>query len=135
MNLAKQQWILPLIFLISYQFMNGQSIDIQTIDGQTKTIAPKETHLYHLTIRKDEFAFMRFEQQGTDIGIRVKDPDGELLMQFDTDNGKQGPELVHVIPNQDGVYQIEVQPLEEQKRKGNYTFHFDEKIKKADTYA
>ncbi|MEN0047856.1 MAG: serine hydrolase domain-containing protein [Bacteroidota bacterium] len=135
MNLIEKLLLIGLIFCLSCNLITAQSIDIQSIDNQTKTINPKETQQYYLNIKKDELAFMRFEQKDADVVIQVKNPDGKLLMQFDTGNGKQGPELVQVIPNRDGAYQIEVSAIEEQKKAGKYSFHFEKKIKKAASYA
>jgi len=134
MNLIKKQLLIVLLFFTAYNLAKGQSIDIQSIDNQIKAISPNETQHYHIDVLKEEFAFMRFEQKGADIVIHVKDPDGKLLMEFDTENGKQGPELVQIIPNRDGAYQIEISAIEGQKKPGEYSFHFEKKIKKAATY-
>lgn len=135
MNLIEKLLFGAFLLCFNHSFSLAQSIDILTIDNQTKTINPKETQYYHLDIKKEELAFMRFEQKGADVVIQVKDPEGKLLVQFDTGNGKQGPELVQVIPNRDGAYQIEVSAIEEQKKAGEYSFHFEKRIKKAATYA
>ncbi|MEL7124458.1 MAG: serine hydrolase domain-containing protein, partial [Bacteroidota bacterium] len=122
------------LLLLLLQFpllLSSQSTDLKSIDGASITIAPKDTLRYHLDLKKDEFAFMEFDQQGADIVIHVKNPEGKLLMEFDGGNGNQGLELVLIIPSKTGAYQLDVFPFEEQKKSGQFEFKINKIIKKA----
>jgi len=126
--------LLSTILLCCFSYFNSTAqIDIKTIDNQTISIQPNEKQEYYLDLNKNQFAFMRFEQKGADIYIQIKSPEGKLLMQYDTGNGKMRPELVQIIPSKDGKYQVVVAAHEEQKKKGNFTFQLEKIVEKAPT--
>lgn len=73
---------------------------------------------------------VRFEQESSDIAIQVLYPGGKLIEEFDGNNGDRGPELVVIDPQKSGKYSLIVQPLEEQKKPGNYRVKIDRRLKK-----
>lgn len=73
---------------------------------------------------------VRFEQESSDIAIRLLDPEGKLMEEFDGNNGDKGPELVVIDPQISGKYSLVAQPLEEQKKPGNYRVKIDRRMKK-----
>lgn len=83
--------------LIAPIYLQAQSVDLKSIDGKIITIAPKDTQFYHLNLTKNQFAFMQFDQQGADIVIHIKNPEGLLLMEFDGGNGNNGQKVK--LPN------------------------------------
>lgn len=120
---------LCLFSCLSPFFLQAQSFDLRLENGLAKPIAPHESHEYTLSLNQDELLFVRFDQEGADISIKVQDPTGKLVEEFDGNNGKQGPELVHINPKLSGKYVLVVQPLAEQKKEGSYTVKIDRHVK------
>lgn len=94
-------------------------------------IGQGETQIFEFRLREDELAFIRFNQMGADIKISVKNPDASLKEEFNSNNGRQGPELVHILPSESGIYTLEVNALEVRKKKGVYTVEIDHILPKA----
>lgn len=129
MNARLSRFLCLLCYSLFSYFSQAQSLDLSLEDGNLKSIHPKESHVYVIELLPDEWVFVRFEQQGADIAIQVKDPEGKVLEEFDGNNGKQGPELVHIHPRIPGTYTLEVRPLDEQKKPGNYSVVIDRHLR------
>jgi len=86
----------------------------------TSEITPTEKHHYNLSLEKDQFVFFKLMQIGVDMKITTYDPKGEKIEDFDSPNGKNGPELFTLISSKKGVYVIEVSPFDEKEPSGNY---------------
>ena len=120
---------LSLIFLVPI-FCSAQSFELEKESFSSKNIAPGESHAYEIELSYQELLMVRFEQESSDIAIRVLDPGGELMEEFDGNNGDRGPELVIIDPQISGTYRLIVQPLEEQKKPGNYRVKMDRRLNK-----
>jgi CubicO group peptidase (beta-lactamase class C family) len=83
-------------------------------------ITPTEKHHYKINLEKDQFAFFKLMQKGVDMKITTYDPKGEKIGDFDSPNGKNGPELFTLISGKEGIYLIEVSPFDENETSGNY---------------
>lgn len=86
----------------------------------TSEITPTEKHHYNINLEKDQFAFFRLMQKGVDMKITTYDSEGEKIEDFDSPNGKNGPELFTLISSKKGVYVVEVSPFDEKEPTGNY---------------
>jgi len=120
---------LSLILLVPF-FCHAQSFDLENESFISKSIAPGVSHIYEIELSAQELLMVRFEQESSDIAIRVLDPGGELIEEFDGNNGDKGPELVIIDPQISGKYKLIAQPLEEQKKPGNYRVKIDRRLKK-----
>lgn len=98
----------------------------------TSEIAPGENHRYPIELAKDQLAFLKVMQKGVDLVITTYDPDGKKLDQFDSPNGKNGPELVSLKSDKKGKYSVEIHPFDQNEPKGNYEVNV-EKIKQRAT--
>lgn len=89
--------------------------------NQAVSISPDQKHHYSVTLDKNQFAFFRLMQKGVDMKITTYDPEGNKLEDFDSPNGKNGPELFSITSTSKGKYKIEVSPFDENEPKGDYT--------------
>lgn len=132
---------IQIIFLATLTFvLSASTLQAQIKKGELKenktiieSISPEEKHAYTIHLTAQEFAFITVLQKGTDVAVTTFGPAGNLLQEFDTQNGKNGPEIVTISPEVTGDYTILVQPLEEQKNKGAYHIQINQKITKAAT--
>ncbi|MEM8890805.1 MAG: serine hydrolase domain-containing protein, partial [Bacteroidota bacterium] len=120
---------LSLIILIPF-FCQAQHFELEEESFSSKSIDPGVSHTYEIELSAQELLMVRFEQESSDIAIRVLDPEGELIEEFDGNNGDKGPELVIIDPQISGKYSLIPQPLEEQKKPGNYRVKIDRRLKK-----
>ncbi len=83
-------------------------------------ITPAEKHRYTIPLEKDQFVFFKLMQKGVDMKITTYDPKGEKMEDFDSPNGKHGPELFTLISSTQGAYIVEVSPFDEKEPTGLY---------------
>jgi CubicO group peptidase (beta-lactamase class C family) len=119
-----------IIFLLQVNSINAQIQKGELRQGQTLSsdIAPGERHRYQVNLDKDQFAFFKVMQKGVDLMITTYDTNGNRLEDFDSPNGKNGPELITLISGEKGKYIIEIYPFDEKEPKGTYELNI-EKIK------
>ncbi len=110
-------FFLPLS-LLQAQVQKGALTKDKTISAQ---IAPTEKHRYIVDLKKDQFAFFQLMQQGVDMMITTYTPEGDKLEDFDSPNGKNGPEFFSIQSDKKGKYIIEVYPFDEKEPEGPYS--------------
>jgi CHAT domain-containing protein/tetratricopeptide (TPR) repeat protein len=91
----------------------------------SREIGASEVHSYRITLASGQYARLVIDQRGLDLVVRVVGPDGRQLKEVDSPNGNQGPELVSVVAEENGTYQVEIRPLKKDAR-GNYEVRFAE---------
>lgn len=96
-------------------------------------IAPMETHSYSVDLKKDQFAFFRLMQKGTDVQITTYGPDGKKIETFDSPNGKNGFETFSIKSDAKGTFRIEISPVSEKEKLGNYDLKLENLNSKAVT--
>ena len=111
--------------LVQAQIQKGELIKGQTVSSE---IAPNEKHQYKVKLDKDQFALLKLIQQGVDVKITTSDSKNEKIEDFDSPNGKNGPEFITLISTEQGIYSIEIYPLDENGPPGKYELSI-EKIK------
>jgi CubicO group peptidase (beta-lactamase class C family) len=114
--------MLTLLLLFQLNLVEGQSQNGELTKGKSisSEIAPGEKHQYKVKLEKDQFAFFKLMQKGVDMKISTYDFKGDKIEDFDSPNGKNGPELFTLISSDKGDYLIEVYPFDEKEPKGNY---------------
>ena len=112
--------IISLLFQMG--FISGQTQKGALIKGKKmmSEIAPNEVHKYQVTLEKDQFAFFKLMQKGIDLQVTTYDHEGKKMGNFDSPNGKNGPELFSIISVKKGKYVIEVSPLDDKEPTGSY---------------
>ncbi|KAA3641262.1 MAG: serine hydrolase [Bacteroidetes bacterium] len=123
MNPLKITLIVLLISLfqvgtIQAQIQKGKLVKENAVSAE---IAPGEKHQYTVDLKKDQFAFFKLMQEGVDLKVTTYDTEGNEIQEFDSPNGKFGPELFSIKTEKKGKYIIEVYPFDEKEPKGPYT--------------
>lgn len=80
-----------------------------------------ETHAYSVKSKGNQFLLIRVEQIGIDVNIIALSPSGKKLAQYDSPNGKNGPEFITLDLKEKGSYTFEVKPFLEETAAGKYT--------------
>ena len=76
------------------------------------TLAPGDLHRYRVALDSGEVLRAVVEQHGVDVVITAFAPDGSRLGEFDSPNGREGPEPVTVVASARGEYRLEIRRLE-----------------------
>jgi CubicO group peptidase (beta-lactamase class C family) len=87
-------------------------------DRIEREISAGETHEFRIDLRQGQFLFATVEQPNIDVVVRVRDPEGNLVRQFD-DTGRT-PENVTLFPQESGEYTIEIAPFSGDVEPGQY---------------
>ena len=114
--------MLTLLLFFQLNLVEGQTQSGELTKGESVSseIAPGEKHQYKVKLEKDQFAFFRLMQKGVDMKINTYDSKGDKIEEFDSPNGKNGPELFTLISSDKGDYIVEVYPFDEMEPKGIY---------------
>ncbi|MCW5516642.1 serine hydrolase domain-containing protein [Muriicola sp. Z0-33] len=83
-------------------------------------IGPADKHNYDLILEEGQFVFLKLMQRGVDMKISTFDTNGDKIEDFDSPNGKYGPELFTLTSGEKGKYRIEVSPFDEEEPEGEY---------------
>ncbi len=143
LDFMRQSIILKVfIFLFAILSIQTFTLNAQIYKGHLKdhilinaTISSKERHLYKVKMGREEFASFRLMQQGVDVMITTYGLDGKKIADFDSPNGRFGPEFFTLTSGQPGEYTIEVKTLEENVVAGNYELTVERMKPKAVTAA
>lgn len=100
--------------------------EAQTNKGELKEvvisseISSNEIHQYELKLNKDQFAFIKLMQKGVDVIVTTFNSKGELIEEFDSPNGKNGPELFSITSSAKEKFKIQVRAYDENEPTGIY---------------
>ena len=113
---------LLLLFIFTTGTITGQDFKGELIKGKSVTsdINPGEDHRYYIDLEQDQFVFLKLLQRGVDMKISTYDVRGNKIEDFDSPNGKYGPELFTLTSGIKGEYTIEVSPFNEDEPAGVY---------------
>src|SRR4029079_2636503 len=82
-------------------------------------------HRYAITLEAGEFARVLVQQRGTDVAVRVRAPDAQVLAEFDRATGGSGTEEVEVVAPAAGAFVIAVTAAPGAPRAGSYAIRLD----------
>ena len=85
-----------------------------------------DEHSYRVRVETGQFLKVIVEQKGIDVAVQLFGSDGKPILQVDTSNGTQGPELVSLIAPVAGVYRLDVKSLDIKATPGRYEVRFEE---------
>lgn len=105
----------------------AQQTDTELVQGApvTRQMNGTDIHSFRLTLTPGQYARLIVDQRGIDVVVSVLSSNGRQVVEVDTPNGEQGPEVLHLVSEGDGIYRVEVRPLKKEGR-GNYDVRLDE---------
>jgi CubicO group peptidase (beta-lactamase class C family) len=103
--------------VLSAQDNKGELKSNETVSFE---LQKDESHLFTMDLEKDQFVMLKLTQRGIDVSISTFDPAGNEIENFDSPNGKYGPEFITIISNSAGDYKLEVKPFDESQVTGMY---------------
>jgi len=117
-----------LIFTLLTTILFGESknsytsapIDLKDVTTIERDMNVNEIHTYTIELNADRFLFIRIQQRGIDVLIKVFDPDDKLIDEFDGPTGTNGDEFVFLKTESSGRYSIEIHPYDPLAKSGKY---------------
>jgi len=97
-----------------------KKINLKYVTDIEKNIAVPEIHTYTIELDADRFLYIRVQQLGIDLIVKVFNPQGKLLEEIDSPTGTRGDENVFLITKSDGEYKIEIHPYDPLAESGKY---------------
>jgi CHAT domain-containing protein/Tfp pilus assembly protein PilF len=85
-----------------------------------------ETQPYRLVLATGQFLRVVIDQRGIDVVVTLFAADGKQIIEVDSPNGTQGPEIVSAIAETSGTYRLEVRSLEKDVLTGRYEVKVEE---------
>ncbi len=83
-------------------------------------LAAGEGHTWHVALVAGDYLHLVVEQRGIDVTVEGVAPDGEVLVEVDSPNGRIGPEPLTLIAAAAGEYRILVRSPSPQEAPGRY---------------
>jgi CHAT domain-containing protein len=90
----------------------GQA-DVMTLDPDRRIehhLAGSEQHRYHVALTAGELVHVVVEQEGIDVVVRVGDPSGNPVADFQDEIRPRGDEQVDVVAEKEGTYTLTIEP-------------------------
>lgn len=91
-----------------------------------RKIKGSETYSYTIPVKASQFLHVMVRQHSVDVVVRMYGPDGSVLEERDRPNGRYGEESLSVEALADGIYRIEVKPLEDNAKEGRYEIKIEQ---------
>ncbi len=117
---AQRRWLqlTPSLIIFVQQASPPPSLQLEKqIQGKLTGVERQE---YRVALERGEFVHIVVEQKGVDVAVTLYDPNGKKVLEVDSPNGTQGPEIVFAIAEETGQYRVEVaKPDREAPDKGS----------------
>ena len=85
-----------------------------------------DRHTKPLSLNAGMYVSVRVEQEGVDVVVALRAPDGKLLAEVNRPIGAHGPEFLHGIAEDSGLYVVEIRAANQTAEKGQYTLTITE---------
>lgn len=86
----------------------------------TDEIAPGETHIYRFTLAADQFARVIVQQRGVDVALSLRTDAGLLVATADDVESPNGSEVLLVVTEAPGSFNLEVHADADGETRGQY---------------
>jgi CHAT domain-containing protein/Tfp pilus assembly protein PilF len=91
-----------------------------------RELAGGQSHNYQITLAEGQFVSVIVEQRGLDVMVKLLGPDGNQIAELNSEVRSQGRELVSLVAEKAGSYQLNVQPGQSQAPAGRYEIRLAE---------
>ena len=92
---------------------------------QERSLSGGQVHSIEVALKKGDALFGRVVQQGIDVVVSVRDPEGRVVMEVDSPNGAHGPEPLAFVAARAGRHVLDVRALEPAAPAGAYVLRID----------
>lgn len=108
---------LPLLYSAGSDFGLVQQSIPDLTEGLTlgRELAGGEIHAFQVTLVPGQCLRVAADQRGIDILLKIIGPHGQSLVEMDSPNSTQGPEVASVIAEQAGRYRVEISSLRKKR--------------------
>ena len=103
--------LLPLATCVLFAANAQSPTTLQLGTPVERTLGAGQTQEFTISLEENTFIQLVVEQRGIDVVVKAFSPAGKALGEFDSPNGKDGPEHVSFVAASAGVYRITVSPL------------------------
>jgi tetratricopeptide (TPR) repeat protein len=90
-----------------------------------REISGGQTHVYQITLTKDQFAGVTIEQRGVDVTEQLFAPDGKLIAKFNSEVKPEATERSDFVADAPGVYRLAI-TTRVKNRSGHYAIRMTE---------
>lgn len=87
--------------------VQGSSL-LETGKRVERELAGGQNHRYQIRLQEGEYAGIVVEQRGIDVVLRLFEPDGKLIAEFDSEITTQGKEKVELVASATRSYRLDV---------------------------
>lgn len=122
--------IILAILLIIPIYSSSQTA-LKLHDTISKKISSNKNHDYTLVLEDNQLAFLILNQIGVDVAITAFDTDGKKIGEFDSPNGRFGPEMISITSTEKGVYRFRVASIDPKEIQGEYKLSVQKIVEKA----
>src|ERR1041384_459282 len=85
-----------------------------------RELAGGETQAFLVMLNAGDYLRVQVDQRGIDVALKLFAPGGKKLVEMDSLNGTQGPEIAALIAEQPGTYRVEVASSNKAVPSGRY---------------
>jgi tetratricopeptide (TPR) repeat protein len=105
----------------------GPPEEISPVAGtaQEGELTGRDVRRYRTRLAKGSFVHATVLQQGIDVVVTVKGPDGKRVIEVDSPNGAAGPEPVYFVVPTDGEYEVEIRAFAAEAAPGRYALRIE----------
>jgi CHAT domain-containing protein/Tfp pilus assembly protein PilF len=107
-------------FLPQTQVDSGQVIELKAGSPVDREMKGGQAHNYQVKLSAGQYLHVVAEQHGIDIAMALSGPDGKKLVDVDSPNGAEGPEVLSWIAESDGTYRVEIRSVDKNAAAGRY---------------
>ncbi|HEX8170775.1 MAG TPA: erythromycin esterase family protein [Thermoanaerobaculia bacterium] len=86
-------------------------------------LSPGGADTYDVKLRRGQSADVVVQQQGVDVVVELRAPDGTLLDEIDGPTGRNGAERAEIVAATGGTYRVRIRPFDANEPAGNYDIH------------
>jgi CHAT domain-containing protein/Tfp pilus assembly protein PilF len=108
---------------------SGGEDDVRALEpGMThrREMAVGQRHTYRIRLAADQFLKAVIEQDGIDVVGRLSGPDGNRIMEFDSESRLRGQEMILHVAEVEGDYRLVVEPRLKEAPAGAYEIRIEE---------
>jgi CHAT domain-containing protein/Flp pilus assembly protein TadD len=107
----------------------GNKEELQVLERDKpiwRELAGGEQHTYQVTLIAHLLLKVVVEQQGIDVVVQVLGPDGQQILEFDSESRPEGAEEVSVVAEAAGSFRLMVRPRKNGAAAGSYEIRIEE---------